>query len=146
MHHLNIGMGGMKDEVRHNYYQWVTLALIAMAALTYFPTFLWRSWEGGRIKSLVVGLHTPCLSPDTREASKRLIKQFVMKGAHHQRAYLFRFMLCDLLNLAVVVGQLYFINYLVGNIFTLFGFDIIKVRESFSQTLWLWLWIFLLHY
>lgn len=125
MHHSNIGSHG--TEVRHNYYQWVTLVLIAQAAITYLPTFLWRAWEGGRIKSLVTGLHHPCLPLETRESSKRIIMQFLLQGAHRQGFYLFRFMICDLLNLGVVIGQLYFINYMVGDIFTKNGFDTIKV-------------------
>jgi innexin len=125
MHHSNIGSHG--TEVRHNYYQWVTLALIAQAAITHLPTFLWKVWEGGRIKSLVTGLHHPCLPLETRESSKRIIMQFLLRGAHHQGFYLFRFMICDLLNLAVVIGQFYFINYMVGDIFTKHGFDMIKV-------------------
>jgi innexin len=123
--HLNVGSSG--HEVRHDYYQWVTLALIAQVAITYLPTFLWKAWEGGRIKSLVTGLQHPCLSDETRESSKRMIKRFLLRGAGHQRFYLCRFMICDLLNLAVVIGQLYFINFMVGDLFTAFNFDIIKV-------------------
>lgn len=129
LHHSNVGpiIGNNNKEVRHDYYQWVTLALIAQAAITCLPTYIWKVWEGGRIKSLVEGLHHPGLPQETRDNSKRIIKQFMLQGAHHQRFYLFRFMVCDVLNLASVIGQLYFINYMVGDIFTAFGFDIIKV-------------------
>lgn len=41
---------------RHAYYQWVPFVLFLQAISFYLPHLFWRSWEGGRIKNLVIGL------------------------------------------------------------------------------------------
>ncbi|XP_059486312.1 innexin inx2-like [Neocloeon triangulifer] len=126
--HMNVGVeDSTKTQIRHDYYQWVSLALIAQAALTYLPSFVWRIWEGGRIKSLASGLLSPCVTSEVRGLAKGNIKHFLVQGSHLQRFYLARFVFCDLLNLAVIFAQLFFINLLVGNVFTMFGFDALKV-------------------
>lgn len=44
------------DEMRHTYYQWVCFVLLGQAALFYTPRYLWKIWEGGRLKALVTDL------------------------------------------------------------------------------------------
>jgi len=47
---------------RHAYYQWVPFFLFAQAISFYLPHLFWRSMEGGKIKSLVIGLQAVLLS------------------------------------------------------------------------------------
>ncbi|CAB3366726.1 Hypothetical predicted protein [Cloeon dipterum] len=126
--HINVGYSN-GSEIKHDYYQWVTLTLIAQAALTYLPTFLWKVWEGGRIKSLTLGLQSACIPLEELPQRKAQIKQFLIKGLGLQRLYLFRFAFCDCLNVCVVFIQLYFINLMVGDLFTI-GFDFFQVLGS----------------
>ena len=44
-----------EEKKYHKYYQWVCFTLFFQAALFYLPRFLWKIWEGGRIKMLVQG-------------------------------------------------------------------------------------------
>lgn len=61
--HPGIGPIYPNDEIKHHaYYQWVPFVLFAQALSFYLPHLFWRSWEGGKIKSLVVGLQTILLS------------------------------------------------------------------------------------
>jgi innexin len=61
--HPGIGPIMPDDEIRrHAYYQWVPFVLFAQAISFYLPHLIWRSWEGGKIKSLVIGLQVILLS------------------------------------------------------------------------------------
>ena len=61
--HPGIGPIMPNDEIRHHaYYQWVPFVLFAQAISFYLPHLFWRSWEGGKIKSLVLGLQVILLS------------------------------------------------------------------------------------
>lgn len=45
--------GGIEDDpIKHTYYQWVCFVLLAQAACFYTPRYLWKMWEGGRLKEL----------------------------------------------------------------------------------------------
>ena len=37
----------------HKYYQWVCFVLYLQAAIFYFPRYIWKYMEGGKIKMLV---------------------------------------------------------------------------------------------
>lgn len=61
--HPGIGPVMPNDEIRHHaYYQWVPFVLFAQAICFYIPHLLWRAWENGKIKSLVIGLQAILLS------------------------------------------------------------------------------------
>ena len=53
--------------VYHKYYQWVCFVLFLQAIMFYFPRYLWKMWEGGRIRSIMVGLEQPIISQEERE-------------------------------------------------------------------------------
>lgn len=38
------------------YYQWVSIVLSFQALLFYLPRYLWKTWEGGRMRLLVKDL------------------------------------------------------------------------------------------
>lgn len=61
--HPGIGPILPNDEIQHHaYYQWVPFVLFAQAISFYLPHLFWRTWEGGRIKTLVIGLQLVLLS------------------------------------------------------------------------------------
>lgn len=42
------------DEIiKHKYYQWVFLVLLLQAFFFYLPRYIWKVWEGGRIRMIV---------------------------------------------------------------------------------------------
>ena len=44
--------------VYHTYYQWIPPVLMLYTALFYVPRYVWKRWEGDRMKLLTEGLKT----------------------------------------------------------------------------------------
>ncbi|CAH2231976.1 jg4037 [Pararge aegeria aegeria] len=44
--------GIQAEQIKHTYYQWVCFVLLGQAAMFYTPRYLWKIWEGGRLKAL----------------------------------------------------------------------------------------------
>lgn len=65
-----------EKRVYHKYYQWVCFVLFLQAVMFYIPRYLWKMWEGRRLKSLVLHLDSPILDQDTREVQVRLVIEY----------------------------------------------------------------------
>ncbi|XP_058805071.1 innexin inx2 [Phymastichus coffea] len=118
------------EEVKyHKYYQWVCFCLFFQAILFYVPRYLWKTWEGGRIKMLVMDLNCPVVSEDCKTDRRKLLVDYFATNLHSQNFYAFRFFLCELLNFANVVGQIYFMDFFLDGEFTTYGSDVVKFTE-----------------
>ncbi|KAG7164694.1 Innexin inx2-like 4 [Homarus americanus] len=91
----------------HTYYQWVTLVLFIQAGMFYVPRYMWKSWEGGRVKGLVNELNLPILSSDLKRARMTIAVDYFRRNLHHHNLYAYQFFVCELLNFVNVVGQIF---------------------------------------
>lgn len=48
--------GAHDEQIKHRYYQWVCFVLLGQAVMFYIPRYLWKIWEGGRLKVLASDL------------------------------------------------------------------------------------------
>lgn len=58
-HNVYAGVGPQSindEQIKHTYYQWVCFVLLGQAAMFYTPRYLWKIWEGGRLKALASDL------------------------------------------------------------------------------------------
>ncbi|XP_012253835.1 innexin inx2 [Athalia rosae] len=118
------------DEVKyHKYYQWVCFTLFFQAILFYVPRYLWKSWEGGRIKMLVLDLNCPVVSDECKADRKKLLVDYFTTNMHTQNFYAFRFFLCEILNFVNVVGQIYFMDFFLDGEFTTYGSEVVRFTE-----------------
>ncbi|CAH1176180.1 unnamed protein product [Phaedon cochleariae] len=119
-----------KDEVKyHKYYQWVCFVLFFQAMLFYVPRYLWKTWEGGRIKMLVLDLNCPIVSDDCKNDRKRLLVDYFTTNLRMQNFYAFRFFICEVLNFINVVGQIFFMDFFLDGEFSTYGSDVLKFTE-----------------
>lgn len=114
-----------EGEVRkQKYYQWVCFVLFFQAIIFYLPRYVWKLWEGGRIKSLVMDLNQPIVYEDVKAERTKLLIEYFAANLHAQNFYAMRFFLCEFFNLVNVFGQMYFMDTFLGGEFSTYGLDV----------------------
>jgi len=118
------------QEVRyHKYYQWVCFTLFFQAILFYIPRYLWKTWEGGRIKMLVQDMNVPIMSAETKSDRIKILVDYFSTNRNNHRFYAFKFFFCEILNFFNVLGQIYFMDFFLGGEFTTYGTDVLAMTE-----------------
>lgn len=113
----------------HKYYQWVCFVLFFQAILFYIPRYLWKAWEDGKMKMLVLDLNFPIIADDTKKERKKLLVDYFVSNLHQHNFYASRFFICELLTFVNVVGQIFFVDFFLGGEFTTYGRDVISMTE-----------------
>lgn len=120
---------GEDHQKYHKYYQWVCFVLFFQAILFYTPRYLWKTWEGGRIKMLVLDLNCPIVAEDTKNDRKKLLVDYFALNLHTQNFYAYRFIVCEILNFINVVGQIYFMDFFLDGEFSTYGREVVRFTE-----------------
>ncbi|XP_077284716.1 innexin 2 [Arctopsyche grandis] len=116
-----------EDEVKyHKYYQWVCFVLFFQAILFYVPRYLWKTWEAGRIKSLILDLNCPIVSEQCKDDRKKALVEYFSLNIHTHNFYAYRFFICEFLNFVNVVGQIYFMDFFLDGEFSTYGSDVVR--------------------
>ncbi|KAJ9596568.1 hypothetical protein L9F63_012401 [Diploptera punctata] len=123
-----------EDPVAFNkYYQWVCFVLFFQAMLFSAPRFLWKAWEGRRLKLLSADLGGPLVNENwSSERKKRILDYFGSSDVHINTFYALRFALCEVLNFINVIGQIYFLDEFLDGQFTKYGPSVVAYIESTS--------------
>ncbi|GFT46211.1 innexin shaking-B [Nephila pilipes] len=112
------------------YYQWIYIMLLFQALLFYIPRWLWRTWEGGKMKILTKDLGSLQLpEPELNKKIAALSKYLVKTWATHN-AYAAQYFFCELLALIIVLGQFYMLEVFFDGRFINFGAKIIEYFTS----------------
>ncbi|XP_020805422.1 innexin inx5 isoform X3 [Drosophila serrata] len=67
---------GQSQRVYLRYYQWVIILLLFEAFVFYFPSCLWKVWEGQRLKQLCSEVGEALLSEETYNTRLRLLVKY----------------------------------------------------------------------
>lgn len=116
------GRAGRTDNGR-GYSEWTFLALLVQAALFYGPWFVWKTWEAGRIRTIMFDLDSPVSTDTYRSERKKMLVEYFATNMHSHNLYAIRFFVCELMNTTNAVLQMLFINYVFGGEFTAYGPD-----------------------
>jgi len=113
----------------HTYYQWVCFTLFFQAILFYIPRYMWKIWEGGKLKMLVSGLNVPIVEEDVKRERKEVLVNYFTECRHSHNFYAYRFFFCEFLNLFNVVFQIFFMDFFLGGQFTTYGSEVLAMTE-----------------
>ncbi|KAB7504537.1 Innexin inx2 [Armadillidium nasatum] len=114
----------------HKYYQWVTLFLYLQAILFYVPRWLWKTFEGGKVKMLVMQMNSPIVDDSCKREQKSLLVSYFSLNLHNHNWYFYKFFLCEVVNMINVVGQIFFTNRFLDYEFTTYGSDVLSFTEQ----------------
>ncbi|CAG2164367.1 unnamed protein product [Oppiella nova] len=117
-------------KVYHKYYQWVWLVLFLQSLMFYIPRYVWKLCEGGRIKSLVFDLDKPVLKPSEKQEKLGLLVLYLKSNIRYHNSYFFYFVICEVMNFANVIIQIYLVDGFLGGAFTTYGTDVLKYTEQ----------------
>lgn len=110
----------------HAYYQWVPFVLFLQAIMFYFPHYLWKTFDGGKVRTVVDSGCSYSMKESDRHEKRKLLTQYVANHIRRHNIWYYQFVFCEILNFVNVVGQIFFTDKFLGNTFTKFG---IKVTE-----------------
>ncbi|XP_037082032.1 innexin inx2-like [Pollicipes pollicipes] len=105
----------------HGYYQWVPFVLFLQGIAFYLPHWLWKLVEGRRLSSLLQEMQLPVMDPEERRTRLANLVQYLAQTLGSYNGYFFRFVLCELLNVANVFFNFFVINCFLGGRFLRYG-------------------------
>lgn len=76
--HPGVGPDYDPDDTKkyYTYYQWVCFVLFFQAMLCYTPKWMWDAWEGGLVKSLVMGLNMGLCEEKDKDDKKAVLLSY----------------------------------------------------------------------
>ncbi|XP_055296476.1 innexin inx2-like [Sitodiplosis mosellana] len=118
----------------HSYYQWVCFALFFQAILSYIPRYIWKCFENGRIKVLADKLKEPLAKKEDKDKHMVAMINYFKDNLNQQCFYAYRFFLCEVLNVAVAIGQIYFADIFLDGEFLWYGSNVMQQHEVDTMT------------
>ncbi|XP_023231288.1 innexin shaking-B-like [Centruroides sculpturatus] len=119
-----------KSEFRyHKYYQWVCFMLFLQALFFYFPRWLWRMWENGKIQSLMMDLDCPICAENEKKQKKKLLVDYIINSLHQHDWYAAKYFVCEIIAFVNVIGQMLLMDKFFSGEFLNYGLEVLKFTE-----------------
>lgn len=119
-----------EDYVGHAWYQWVCFVLFIQAMMCYFPHYLWKAMEGGKLSMIIKGLEKPSIEEkDDEEKQRRNVVEYLIKTRGTHRRYAYKFFFCEVLNLLNILLQAYLMDEFFGGQFRTYGTEVLRISQ-----------------
>ncbi|GFX84704.1 innexin inx2 [Trichonephila clavipes] len=103
------------------YYQWVYFMLLFQAILFYIPRWLWKIWEGGKLKTLTKDLHNVLMPEEELNEKFTALRTYLVKSWTAHNTYAAKYYFCEFLTLVNVVGQFFLLDVFLNGKFIELG-------------------------
>ncbi|CAN7948768.1 unnamed protein product [Ixodes hexagonus] len=115
------------DRQYHRYYQWVCFLLFGQAMCFYFPRWLWRAWEGGRVPAIVSALDVESTAfHDSGGELRSRLADFLVLNLNRNNWYFAKYLLCELVGFLNVIAQLALTDVALSGVFVSYGSDVLQ--------------------
>lgn len=104
------------ERVFLRYYQWVVPVLMLQSFIFYLPAFLWKKWEGGRLKNLCANLEDALASNEKTLAHLRKLANYFSRD--HKESHLRYFVcytFCEVCNFVISIINMLLLNVFLDN-------------------------------
>ncbi|RXG51633.1 Innexin inx2 [Armadillidium vulgare] len=78
----------------------------AHALMFYIPHYLWKIWEGGKLRKLIEGMHLYIIDEEELKKKSNFLISYFKLNFNKQELYAYRFFFCEFLNFANVILQI----------------------------------------
>jgi len=118
-----------------NYYQWVVFMLAINALLFKIPSLIWKFFEGGLMKEFHSGkgVKSNLLTDDTMRTNLKTHMWYLQKLKGQQMSYYIAFMVCQLLNLAMLTANWWATDKFLSGNFHTYGSDVMHYYREDSS-------------
>ncbi|GIY16822.1 innexin shaking-B [Caerostris extrusa] len=117
----------------YRYYQWVYFIFFLQAFMFYIPEWLWKIWEGQKIDNLVSSFEDVLLNETERRRKMDTIIRYLTKTWKMHYWYAMKYIFCEFLSLANVVGQMYLLDKFFDGRFKTFGIRVVQFSRTQKQ-------------
>ncbi|XP_017088097.1 innexin inx5 isoform X1 [Drosophila bipectinata] len=101
------------------YYQWVIILLLFQSFVFYFPSCLWKVWEGQRLKQLCSEVGEALLSEETYNTRLRLlVKYFTTDYEDMHFCYMAKYVFCEVLNCFISILNIFVLDVFLNGFWT----------------------------
>ena len=130
--HPGVGAEASGHEKRyHSYYQWVPFILFLQGVLFYLPHWLWKLYEGGRIRNLTDGSRGQKIGAEgERKTHCSALFRYLVETMRCHRNLIHVHVMCEILNFVNVVGNIYFINRFLNGVFLDYGTRVLGLSNE----------------
>lgn len=122
-------MGPELDDEKqyHSYYQWVPFMLFFQGIMFYFPHWVWKNWEDGKMRMISDGMRGVITMSEGEKTSRigRLIKYISQSYGTHN-SYSFGYFIAEILNFVNVVLNIFMVDKFLGGAFMTYGTDVLR--------------------
>ncbi|XP_067648358.1 innexin inx5 [Eurosta solidaginis] len=110
---------GVTERIYLRYYQWVIMLLLLQSVVFYFPSFLWKVWEGQRLKQLCSEVGDALIPESTYvERLRMLVKYFSTDYKEIHFCYMIKCLSCEVLNFIISILNMLLLNIFLNDYWT----------------------------
>jgi len=113
----------------------VPFVLFLQACIFYVPHALFKVAEGGKVAGIISGLHQTEaeIHDEEREGRHKKLAKYFVKCINSHNTWALKMLICELLTLVNVVGNIYLIDTFLGGEFSSYGLQVASLVEVDPQ-------------